>query len=107
MFEKKFRVRISYFGRDNYTVDYAHYRFIPWYSSICFWFDACGVNSDLECWSTKLFKINEAEEFADNLKSIEDVYAYYRKEDIEQTEFYKKKNEFQKNNIPYKSKQII
>jgi hypothetical protein len=106
MFEKKFRVRISHFAEDKYTVDYTYYRFIPIYKSINFWFD-CGMRGNLESWSTDLFEIKEAEEFAANLKSIEDVNEYYRKENIKRTEFYKKKNEFQKYNIPYKSKQIL
>jgi hypothetical protein len=106
MFEKKFRVRICHYARDYYTVEYSYNRFIPWYNSIMYWFD-CGMTGGLECWSLGLFKIDKAEEFASNLKSIEDVNEYHRKENIKRTEFYKKKNKFQKNNIPYKSKQIL
>jgi hypothetical protein len=50
MFEKKFRVRISYFAEDWFTVDYAYYRFFPWYNSIMYWFD-CGMTGNLESWS--------------------------------------------------------
>ena len=106
MFEKKFRVRISHYAENKYAVQYSNYRFIPIYNSMLFWFDL-GFTGNCECWSLGLFEIKEAEEFASTLKSIEDVNEYYRKENIKRTEFYKKKNEFQKNNIPYKSKQIL
>lgn len=106
MFEKKFRVRVSHFAKDWFTVDYAYYRFIPWYNSIMYWF-SYGFDTDLESWSTELFNVEDAEEFATNLKSIEDVNEYYRKEKEKESEFYKKKNEFEKKNIPYKSKQIL
>lgn len=106
MFEKKFRVRISLYSRDYYTVEYAHYRFIPFYTPLCFWFEQT-LTGGTECWSTRLFKVKEAEEVANNIRSIEDVSEYHKPEHIKRNDFYARKNEYYKNQVPYKSKQIL
>ncbi len=103
MFEKKFKVRVKHFSQDYYQVEYAYYRIFPDYKSLNFWFDQ-GVTGSTECWSTKLFKYNEAEELAKTLKTYDDVLNWYKPWEEERTDFYKRKREYYKKNVPYTTK---
>ncbi|MCK5614168.1 hypothetical protein KAR91_70540 [Candidatus Pacearchaeota archaeon] len=100
---KKFKTKVSYFARGKYTVSYAHYRFIPIWHELRFWFHQ-GVTGGTECWSTQLLKVDEAERLAKGLKSINDVKEYYKEDEIRMEDFYKRKSEYYKKAVPYSHK---
>lgn len=103
MFKKKFKVRVKYFSGDYYTVEYAHYYFIPVYHRLCFWFEQ-SLTGGTECWSTRLMGYNTAEELAKSLKSIEDVKKWYEKDEARAKDFYSRKKEYYEKNVPYDTK---
>ena len=105
IFDKKFKVRVSYFARGRYTVDYTHYRLIPIWRSLFFWFEQT-LTGGTQCWSEKLFNVKEAEELATTLKSIEDIRKWYKADEKKEAEFYKRKEAYYKKNVPYRTKQI-
>jgi hypothetical protein len=105
LFDKKFKVKVSYFGSGYYQVKYAYYRFIPIYYALCFWFEQT-LTGGTECWSTKLFKIEKAERVAKSLKGIEDVREWYKPYEEKERTFYKRQAEYYKKNVPYSSKQF-
>lgn len=100
---KKFKTRVCYFGRDRYTVQYAYYKWFPLWKSLKFWFEQ-SVIGGTECWSTNLFSVEKAEELASSLKSIRDVEAYYKPYIEEREDFYRRKKEYYKKNVPYQTK---
>lgn len=104
MFKKKFKVRIESFGRFSYTVEYAHYRFIPNYHPFCKWKGFCPtLGSD---WTEILFNAKEAEDFAKTIKSIEDVKKFYEEDEKRRSQYLRLDRE-QELNRPYKRKQIL
>lgn len=105
LFDKKFKVKATYFGSGYYQVKYTYYRFIPIYHSLCFWFEQT-LTGGTECWSTKLFGIEEAERIAKSLKSIEDVREWYKPYEEEERIFYKRQAEYYKKNVLYSGKQF-
>lgn len=105
LFDKKFKVKVTYFGSGKYEVNYAHYRFIPIYYTLCFWFEQT-LTGGTECWSGRLMNIKEAERVAKSLKSIEDVREWYKPYEEKERTFYKRKTEYYKKNVPYRSKQF-
>ncbi len=76
MLTKKFKVRIKLHSGDKYVVEYAHYRVIPWYTALCFWFSQT-LTGGTECWSTNMWPYEQAEEVAKSLTCIDDVHTYY------------------------------
>lgn len=105
VFGKKFKVRVNYFGYCKYTVDYAHYRLIPVWRSLSFWF-APGHPGGVECWATDLFGVDEAERVAEKLKSISDVNDLYRPRLQKEIEWRAAEKKYQEKNAPYSSKHI-
>lgn len=104
MFQKKFKTRVRHYRNDNYVVEYAYYCILPiWWNALCFWFEQ-GLTGDIERWSTNLLKFAEAEKLAMSLKSIEDVREYYKADKEKERDFYKRKKEYHKKNVPYKVK---
>lgn len=102
--KKKFITKVAYFGEGKYTVSYCNYYLIPfWYKELVFWF-AMSLTSDSQCWSTALFSIDAAEAIASKLKSMKDVDEYYKPMIEERNSFYKRREEYYKNNVPYKIK---
>ena len=102
IFKRKFKVKVSYFGEGKYTVKYSQHRIIPKWKELCFWYST--TPTGMYGWSTDLFYIDEAEEIAKSLKSIEDVKAFHAKDYPKRDAFFKKYNEFWSNKVPYKSK---
>lgn len=103
MFKKKFKVKVSYWGHGKYTVSYAYYRFIPIWYTLKFWFEQT-LTGGTECWSTSLMSVKEAEKLAQKIKNIDDVYKFYEKDELKESDFYKRKSEYYKNAVPYRSK---
>lgn len=103
MFKKKFKVRIKHYAEDRYKIQYSSYRFIPIYNSLLWWFEG-SLKSNIECWTLRLPKLEEAEKLAQSLKSIQDVESWYEKEKAKEKDFYKRKEEYYKTNIPYTTK---
>jgi hypothetical protein len=100
---KKFKVRVRYFSSGKYTVQYAHYYFIPNYHSLLFWFEQ-SLTSGTECWSTRLMDVKSAENLAKTLKSIEDIEKWYEKDELKAKDFRKRKKEYYEKNVPYNTK---
>ena len=105
MFKKKFKVRIRLFSEDKYVVQYAYYRIIPLYKSLCFWFSQT-LTGGTECWSTNMWPYEVAEEVALSLKCMGDVDAYYKPYDKEKADFKKEQKEYYERHVPYQCKQI-
>ncbi len=103
MFNKKFKVRVTHFAEDKYVVQYSHHYLIPWYNSLCFWFEQ-SLTGGTECWSTNLYDYKTAENLAKSLKSIEDVSKWYEKDEAREKDFYKRKKEYYSKNVPYDTK---
>ena len=104
-FKKKFKVRVKHFYGDKYTVQYAYYRLFPNWTELLFWLSP-PFTSNLECWSTKMFNVKDAEELAKSLKSIEDIDKYYECDRERCINYKKTKQEYLKENVPYESKEF-
>lgn len=103
MIKKKFKVRVVYFGEAYYRVQWAEYRIIPRWFTLCFWFEQT-LTGGTECWSDKLFNFKDAEKVASSLKSREDVIKFYERDNAREKDFYKRQSEFYGKNVPYKTK---
>jgi len=105
IFNKKFKVKVSHVIRDKYKVQYAHYRFIPTWHSLCFWFELT-LTGNRECWSPKLMNIEEAERLAKRINSMEDVTEFYKPDEEREKIFYERKEQYYKKAVPYQSKEF-
>ena len=105
IFDKKFKVKVTYFAEDKYKVKYSHYRFIPIWYAIIYWFNQ-GLTGGTEGFFEKLFEIEEAEKCAKKLKSIEDVREWHKPEIERKKKFYKRQTEYYKKAVPYISKKF-
>jgi len=105
MFKKKFRVRVSHFAEAKYTVQWCHYRFIPFWHSLCFWFDQ-GHPGGTECWSTNMWTVTKAEDIASRLKTRDDVRDYYKFYEKKEKEWIEREKRFWEKNVPYSSKEF-
>ncbi len=105
LFNKKFKARVAYYSQCKYTVDYAYYRFIPNWRPLCFWFDQ-GHPGGTECWSKELWDVQQAEEIASELKSINDVIKYYEPLNQQEATWRKREKEYWKKNAPYVKKEF-
>ena len=106
MFDKKFRKRVCFFGQDYYIVQFAWYRIIPIWHTLNFWFEQSLIGGT-ECWSTKLYKYNDAINTAKSLHSIEDINNYYVPYKNMEKMFYNAKKEYYAKNVPVKKQEII
>lgn len=103
---RKFAVRVVHFKDEYYSVEYAYYRARPtWYTISKF--ISHGFFSGLEGWNPCLYKVEEAEVFAQKFKCIEDVQAFEMKEKDQEYCFYKNKQIHFQRAQPYQSRQII
>ena len=57
IFKKKFKVKVSYFAEGRYSVKYAHYRLIPIYHALHFWFEQ-SLTINTEKRSIDLFRVD-------------------------------------------------
>lgn len=105
IFNKKFKVRVNYFGSGKYQVQYANYRLIPTWYTLCFWFEQT-LTGGTECWCNRLMDIEEAEKTAKSLKSIEDVREWHKPDEERRKIFYERKAEYYKKAVPYQTKQF-
>lgn len=105
MFNKKFKVRVKHFAECKYTVQYAYYRFIPVWHSLCFWFHQ-GHPGGTECWSIDLWNVETAERIASSLKTINDVKEYYKPLEEEEAKWRIAEKEYWQKNAPYASKEF-
>jgi len=105
LFSKKFKTRVVHFSRDRYTVEYASYRFIPIWHTLKFWFEQ-SLTGGTECWSTELLKVEDAENLARRLRSIEDVIEWYKPDEEREKLFYIKKKEYYEKAVPYSSREF-
>ena len=105
MFKKKFKVTVDHFSSGNYAIYYCHYRFIPNWRSLKFWFDQ-GHPGGTEFWATNFWPHEEAEKLAKTLNSIEDIREYYKPYEEEEARWREKETQWRKDNVPYQSKAI-
>ncbi len=105
LFPKKFRVKVCHYTQDKHTVDYCHYRFIPNWRSLHFWFEQT-LTGGTECWSLNLWDVDHAEKVAMSLKSIEDVKKYYENDEKRESDFYRRKKEYYNKSVPYSTKEF-
>jgi hypothetical protein len=105
LLDKKFKVRVSHFAECKYTVDYAYYRFIPVWHSLCFWFEQ-GHPGGTECWSTDMWDVKTAERIASEIKTINDVREYYKPLEEKEAKWEQIEKEYWQNNAPYVHKEF-
>jgi hypothetical protein len=105
LFNKKFKTRVVHFCRDLYTVEYASYRLIPIWHTLKFWFEQ-SLTGGTERWSTELLKVEDAENLAKSLRSIEDVIEWYKPHVLREKLFYVEKKEYYEKAVPYSSKEF-
>ncbi len=103
--KKKFKVRVKHFAQDKYEIQFASYYIVPIFHSFQFWFQQ-SLTSGTECWSTILMNFKDAEYFAKNFKSFEDVKKFYEKDKAKEKEFYKSKKAYYEKNVPYNTKYL-
>lgn len=94
--EKVLKVRVRHFKEDKYTVEYSYTTGYDSYSTIQHWISS---RSD-GFMNPVLLPYKEAEQFAKKFKTIEDIFKYQHQQDV-------LRESWQKENIPYKTKQII
>ena len=100
--KKKFKTRVSFFAQDKYTVDYCSYWLIPfWWKSLMYWVEM-GYTSDLECMNEDLYDVKEAERMA-KILTLKKVNMLIAIQTNNMASFYRRKNEFLKENVPYRS----
>lgn len=104
--KKKFTVRITHFLGTFYKIEYANYYIFPIYRTLKYWFECNNLTSNLECWSTLLLPLEEAETLAKTLHTFEDIAKWYERHIKKEALFYKRKKEFLEKNVPYKTKII-
>lgn len=97
---KRFKVKIIRFSRNKYQVKFAYYWLVPKFKSLNFWFEQT-LTDDTECWSTKLFNLEDAEQLVENLKSISDVKEWYKPYEKKRDVFYERQAEYYKKNGDY------
>lgn len=93
MFEKKFGVRVIHFRNEYYCVEYTYHYLIPCYKPLMVWYNY-GYYDDLEGWTNKLFKYDQAIEFAKTLKTIDDILSLQKIETEKRDLFYEEKKQF-------------
>lgn len=107
MFKKKFRVRVVHFLRGRYKVQWAEYRIFPVWHTIQYWFDMGTEGPSVECWSVLLFRVREAENFAQKMKSKRHIMEYYAEQSAKAASFYRLKKWRDDRAVPYHTKEII
>ncbi len=101
--KKKFKVRISHFKHEYYTIDYTEHYLFPSWKSLYFWFDQT-LTSGTECWSLNLFTVKEAEDLVSKINNMNDIDQYYKIETEKMNKFKAKQREYYEKNVPYKNK---
>ena len=104
--KKHFRKRVSNFSEDYYVVQYAYYNIFPIWHTLNFWFEQTLLGGT-EGWTTNLWGYKEAVSVAESLKSIEDVKAYYAPMEERERVFYRNKQAYLKERVPYMQKEIL
>ena len=105
-FPLKFKVRVVQFVPCKYIVEWCHYRFIPIWHPIRFWFDQ-GHPGDTECWALDMWDFKTAEYIARGFKSIKDIEKYYEADEKKELEWREKERQYLEENMPYNSKNIF
>lgn len=103
MWSKKFKVRVKHFSSGKYTVEYAHYYFLPNWQPLLFWFEI-SLTGNTQKWSTNLFSYKQAELVASQLHAIQDIEKYYAPEEVKEKDFYRRKKEYYDKHVPYDTK---
>jgi hypothetical protein len=104
--KKKFRIRVKWFYKDFYCVQYAYYTLFHIWHSLKIW-RARSLTDELnQSWGRRCFYLKEAEELAKSLKSIKDIEKYYEAEELVRKNFYKAKEEYYRENVTYKIKEF-
>lgn len=102
MFKKKFKVRVKHRFLKYYVVQFAHYRFIPVYHSLYYWVDCLLPFKGR--WVLIILDREEAENLAKRFKSIEDVRAFYEKDEERERDSCNNRREYYDKKVPYKTK---
>ena len=104
-FAKKFKTRVRHYTEDQYTVQWANYRFIPIWWDLCYWFDQ-GHPGGTEGWSPNMWSYKEAEKIATSLKNRQDINEYYEMYVLAEREWRAEEKEWWKRHVPYDTKVI-
>jgi len=74
--KNKFKVRVRYYHKGYYIVEYAHFWLIPTWHPLLYWFELGHPRTGHECWAKNFFTREVAEKIAYKLTSIKEVDRY-------------------------------
>ena len=104
--KRKFKMRVVHYAEHFYKIQYAHYWVIPIWHTLNQWSEFRHPNMILG-WSTELISgASAAEEYAKTFKSIEDIRAFYAKENEKERQWRIEEKEWWQKNVPYQNKTI-
>lgn len=97
----KFKIRIKYHSDYKYIIQYSHYWLFPfWWDTLTRWMDMFGN------WNPVLLDFEDAEKFAMKFKSIDDINAWYKRENGLERQWHEKQKEEYNQRVPYQTKII-
>ncbi len=103
MLKKKFKVKVVHYVREHYSIEYCHYRLIPIWRELHYWFSILDSGST-HCWSTQLGSYKKMETIAKTLVDRGNVDGWYEEQNKIRKEFFERRNEYFKDRIPYEVK---
>lgn len=103
---KKFRVRVTHYLGEYYKIQFAYFRFIPFWRCLYKWGDM-GVPDGFAGYQVLAFRVREAEAFAANFKSIEDVKAWDKEQSEKEIKFRLAEKQYYEQALPYSTKRIL
>jgi hypothetical protein len=106
MISKKFRVRVRHWHEDRYIVEWANYYIIPFYRPLLRFFSWDVPNKTHE-YLHETGTYEETIRLASSIKSINDIYSWYREQKEVEDAYYKHRSRYMKATRPFKVKQIL
>lgn len=104
--KKKFNVRVVHHTGWSYRIEFAHYYIFRIWNPMCQYLDL-GANTDLSCYNPVLLGYDEAVAFAEELKNIDDVIEFQKKEADKKIKSDKNRLGWMKRNTPVGIKNIL
>jgi hypothetical protein len=110
--KKKFKVRIKRYYKNKYCIQYSNNYLFPYWNTLEFWSATNDEkhymqNTNIFNYSTLMMPIDEAENFAKNLKSMEEINNFLLLQYLKELEFNKMRSEYLAKTLPIEIKNII
>ena len=105
--EYPFGLRITHRYLLYYVIEYREPGRKNEWKKITSWFEFSHPSRSMSGWDIKLFKVGEAEEFVEKIKSMDDIKKHYIQEHKKAEEWEIAEQKWWKENVPYETKTII